>query len=93
MSKLIKYSEAMISRLHDQDNFQPGITAALVRPVQNEFNEILQKVFTRHIHVRWPHFSSLIRTLITGHLHPGTNKINGVFIEETRPAPPPTANI
>ena len=44
--------------------------AALFRLIQTEFNESSRQVFTSHLPVRWPHLTSLIRTLTTGNFRP-----------------------
>ena len=60
------------SRLRAQVAVQQDTPAALVRLIQTEFDESFRQVFTSHLPVLWTHFTPLIRTLATGHFHPGT---------------------
>ena len=50
-----------------------------VRLIQTEFNESFRQVFTSHLPMLWTHFTSLIRTLTTGHFRPDTVTMMGGF--------------
>ena len=52
---------------------------ALVRLINTEFNESFHQAFISHLPVLWPHFNPLIFTLATGHFHPVTVTMQGVF--------------
>ena len=60
-----------------------------MRLTQSEFNESFRQVFTIHLPVRWPHFTPLIRTLTTGHLHLGTVTMHRGFRTSTPSSPTP----
>ena len=55
------------------------LSAALVLLVQTKFNKSFRQVFASHLPERWIHFIPLIRTLTTGHFHPGTVTMPGGF--------------
>ena len=79
LATLLAAAEEVNPRLRGQAAVQQDMPAALVQIIQSEFNESFCQAFTRHLPVRCPHFTPLIRTLITGHFHPGTFTMPGGF--------------
>ena len=79
LATLLAVVEEVKSRLRAQAAVQKDIPTALVLLIQSEFNWSFHQVFTRHLPVRWPHFTPLIHTLATGQFQPGTVTMPGGF--------------
>ena len=65
IATILEAADEVNSHLGSQAAVQQDILASLVRLIQTDFNESFRQVFTRHLPVRWPHFTPLIRTLTT----------------------------
>ena len=63
---LLEETSRFSPRLRAQACHQPTLTAALLRLIQQEFNDSFFHEFERRQRVRWPNFESLRRALATG---------------------------
>ena len=70
MFLLLKETSGVSPRLREQSCHQTTFTAALLRLIQKDFNEIFRQALERRQRVRRPNFESLRRAFATGNFRP-----------------------
>ena len=65
---MIDAAEEVNTQMLSQARHHPKMPEAIVRLIQNEFNESCRKVFTSELPVRWMYLMLLTRMITPGHL-------------------------
>ena len=66
---MIDAAEEVNTQILSQARQHPKMPEAIVRLIQNEFNESCRKVFTSELPVRWMYLMLLTRMITPGHLY------------------------
>ena len=77
-------------RLRAQALHQPTFPAALIRLIQQDFNERFRQALDRRHKVRWSNFDSLQRAIATGNFRPELITLPGRLAPPEIPLPPPS---
>ena len=90
MFLLLEETSRVSPRLRAQARHQPTSPAALLRLIQQEFNESFRQALERQQRLIWPNFESLRKALAYGNFRPELVTLPGGLASPEHPLPPPS---